>query len=135
MMVPWKRSTLKSDQGPAILAMKTAASGLVQADEEAVGERAATGKTVVTEGPLVRESQANGLTEGAVKESKGFIRSLRWAVEQLHGVVLDSATLVVQWLMRHAGSMTWRRLPPFAEKAMCLKAGRPRSCIWSAGPS
>lgn len=76
-MVPWDRFTLKSDQEPAIMMLKAAAAKIVQS---------ATGKAIVMEDSPVGESQSNGLVEGAVKEVKGIIRSLRWAVEQLHGV-------------------------------------------------
>ena len=74
---------------------QTAASRLVQA---------AMGDEIMTEDSFVGESQVNGLDEGAVKKSKGVTRSFMWAVEHLHGVVLDSASPVVPWLVRHAGS-------------------------------
>ena len=84
-MAALRRFTLKSDQDPAISWLKTAASELIQT---------ATGKELVMEDSSVSESQANGLAEGTVKSTTRFIRSLRWAVEQLHGVKLDSASSV-----------------------------------------
>ena len=95
------------------------------------------------EDSLVGHSQANGLAEGAVKEPEGVIRSLRSAVELFNGVVLDSAGLVVPWLVRRPSSMISRSLrgwdgqtqgkpyrkwlPPFAETVVYLKVGIPRS--------
>ena len=83
-MVPWRRFH-------AEVRSKTAASRLVQT---------ATGKELVNDDSLVGVSQANGLAEGAVKDFKGVIRSMRWTVEQLHGVVLDSAGPVVWCVMQ-----------------------------------
>ena len=137
--VPWTRFTLKSDQEPAIMALKTAAARLVQA---------ATGKEVVLEESPVSDSSANGLAENAVKEVKGVIRSLRWAFDELHGIKLDVQSPVLPWMVRHAGSMMSRarrgrdgrtafelrkgrpyrrRLPAFGEKVMYLKAGKQKS--------
>ena len=147
--LPWQRFTLKSDQEPAILALKAEAVRIVQS---------VTGKEVVLEESPVGDSQSNGLAEGAVKEIKGVVRSLRWALEELHGVKIEVSSPVLPWLVRHAGSMisrtrrgadgrtafelrkgkTYRRrLPPFGEKVMYLAAGKQKSrlldrwyCSW-----
>ena len=58
------------------------------------------GKEIVMGDPPVEESQAKGSAERAVKESKRVIRFLRCAVDQLHGIVLNFASLVVSWLVR-----------------------------------
>ena len=79
--MPWQRFTLKSDQEPAILALKAEAVKIVQS---------VTGKDIVLEESPVGDSQSNGLAEGAVKEIKGVVRSLRWALEELHGVKIES---------------------------------------------
>ena len=105
MMVPRKRFTLKYDQEPAISASKTA-----------------TGKEMVMGDFAVEESHANGLAEGVVKEPKGVIRSLRWTSEQLLGVVRFRKQ------ERQEASLIGR-LPPFAEKVLLLKAGKPKSCL------
>jgi hypothetical protein len=94
-------------------------------------------KEVVLEELPVGDSQSNGLAEMAVREVKGVVRSLRWALEELHGVKIENSSAVLPWLARHAGSMISRtrrgadgrtafelrkgrgykrRLPPFGEK-------------------
>ena len=138
-MIPWKGFTLKSDQEPAILALKAAAVKIVQN---------ATGKEIVMEESPVGDSQSNGLAENAVKEVKGIVRSMRWAFDELHGVKLDVSSSVLPWMVRYAGAMLSRtrrgadgrtafelrkgkpymkKLPPFGEKVMYLKAGKPKS--------
>ena len=127
--------TLKSDQEPAILSLKKAASRLAHT---------ATGREVCRS----MTCEWVGLAEGAVNETEGVIQSLRCAVEWLCGVVLDAASLVDPWLVRHAGSMISgsicglvgrtsfelrngklhrKRLPPLAEKVTYLTAGNVRS--------
>ena len=66
--LPWQRFTLKADQEPAILALKADAVRIVQS---------VTGKEVVLEESPVCDSQSNGVAEGAVKDIKGVVRSLR----------------------------------------------------------
>ena len=56
-----------------------------------------TGKEVVLEESLMGDSQSNGLAEGAVKEIKGVVRSLRWALEELHGVKIEVSSPVLPW--------------------------------------
>ena len=131
----YKRILLKRDQEPAIMALKSAAVKLVQL---------AIGKEILFEESPVGASAANGLAENAVKETKGVIRSLRLAFDELHGIKLDVQSPVLPWMVRHAGSMisrarrgqdggtAWelrrgkpysKRLPAFGEKVMYLKAG------------
>ena len=77
------------------------------------------------EDSLVGESQAHGLAEGAVKEVKGAIGSLQWAAEQVHRVKLDSASRIVPWCVRHAGSMMSRARLGLAGRTACeLRKGK-----------
>ena len=87
-MVPWTRFTLKSDQEPAILALKTEALKCL---------KVLAAKEVVLEESPVGDSQSNGLAEMAVREVKGVVRSLRWALEELHGMKISSASAVLPW--------------------------------------
>ena len=74
----------------------------------------------------VGDSQANGLAEGAATRTEGFTRSLRWAVEQQHGVTLDSASPAIPWLVRHASSMISRSRRGFGGRtAFELRQGKP----------
>jgi hypothetical protein len=79
------------------------------------------------------------------------VRSLRWALEELHGAKVENSSLVLPWLVRHAGSMISRarrgadgrtafelrkgknyrrRLPPFGEKVMYFEAGKLKSRLF-----
>ncbi len=73
------------------------------------------------------------------------MRSLRWALEELHGVKIEVSFPVLPWLARHAGSMisrtrrgtdgrtafelqegkTYRK--PFGKMVMYLAAGKQKS--------
>ena len=147
-MVPWNRFVLKSDQEPAIVSLKNEAVKVMMK---------LNGKSVVLEESPVGDSESNGLAEGAVKEAKGVIRSLRFSLEDLHGIEISHSSAILPWLVRHAGSMISRgrrgidgrtafelrrgkpyrrKLPPFGEKVMWLKAGKPKSRLedrWKEG--
>jgi hypothetical protein len=147
-MLPWTRFIFKSDQEPAILALKAEALKIL---------KVLAAKEVVLEESPVGDSQSNGLAECAVREVKGVVRSLRWALEELHGMKVENTSTVLPWLVRHAGSMISRtrrgadgrtafelrkgrcyrrRLPPFGEKVLYLEAGKLKSQLqdrWHEG--
>ena len=77
------------------------------------------------EDSLVGESQAKGLAEGAVKETKRVVRSGgQWG--QLHGVTLDCAILVVPMFASHTGPMISRECRCVdGQTAFELTKGRP----------
>ena len=98
-MLPWPRFILKSGQEPAILSLKAEALKILSV---------IANKEVVLDESPVGDSQSNGLAESAVREIKGVVRSLRWALEELHGVKVENSSPVLPWLVRHAGSMISR---------------------------
>ena len=87
--LPWPRFILKSDQEPAILALKAEALKVLMVLAE---------KEVVLEESPVGDSQSNGLAEMAVREVKGVVRSLRWALEELHGMKIGNSSAVLPWM-------------------------------------
>jgi hypothetical protein len=116
-LAPWRGFTLKSDQEPAIIALKTAAVKIVQG---------ATGKEIVMEESPVGDSQSNGLAENAVKEIKGIVRSMRWAYDEMHGVKLSVSSPVLPWMVRYAGAMLSRtRRGADGRTAYELRRGKP----------
>ena len=78
--------TMKSDQGPAILAFKSAIAA----------NRA--GKTAMIDSP-VRESKSNGAVEGAVRIWQGQFRTLRHYFERCIGRTVPTDNVLFGWLV------------------------------------
>jgi hypothetical protein len=131
----------KSDQEPAIVALKTAAARRLRAQH---------GIEVEINESLAYDSQSNGRAESAVKECKGVIRSLKFAVEELHGITLGQDSPQLTWIIHHGGQMiarsqrgpdgrtAWERrrgrpyrraLAPIGERVLYLPAGKKASTI------
>ena len=126
----------KSDQERALLAVKRSAMKILKETH---------GVTVIPEESPVGESQANGTAEGAVRDVKGLVRTLRHSVEELHGTTVGPSHPSLPWMVRHASSLYnrgqrdangrtpyelikgkpyRRQLPAFAEKIFYLPSGK-----------
>ena len=86
--VPWPLFTLRSDQEPAILALKVVAANRVQH---------ATSKDILFEEYPVGASAANGLAENAVEETRAG-SSYRCALHSTSSTVSRSTFRVRFWL-------------------------------------
>ena len=82
------------------------------------------GGTVVQEGPVVGESQPNGLVEEAGKTVREFVRVLKEQIEGKTKVKLKNDDVIIQWVIRWAAMMVSRY--------MVGKDGR-TSCEWRRG--
>jgi len=90
---------LKSDREPAILDLKTQASAVA---------RARHSLDIIPEESPEYEHQANGAAEVAVREVKAQARSLRFAVEELHGCIIGPEHVILPWLVSYGASMVNR---------------------------
>ena len=88
----YKKIVLKSDNEPAILALK-----------EAV--RKETDVEIVTEESPVGDHQANGLAENAVKNVQGQFRVMKDALESRHGRIIEGEHPAAPWLVMHAATV------------------------------
>lgn len=75
---------------------------LVQVTVAAV--RVSDGVTVLTEQTPKGESKANGLAEGAVRDIKAKVRTLKCATEKFLGVVIDHEHWSLPFLCKYAGA-------------------------------
>ena len=143
---------IRSDQAPAILALKEAAAARIRPH----------GVTAKPEESAVADSRGNGLAENAVKEVKNLARTMLSSLNERYGHTFTGADAVVVWLVRYCGQMMnrfrrgpegktsyelrrgrefKRKLPPFGEQALCQHPGaarRPRArarCICRTQPS
>eukprot|EP00971_Amphidinium_carterae_P027562 543033-Amphidinium_carterae.1 len=66
--------------------------------------------TIISEGSPVGAKQANGLAEGAVRDVKAQVRTLRAAVQQIHQVEISMRHACLPWMIRYS--------------AMCLSRGQ-----------
>ena len=87
----YRKIILKSDQEPAIVALKDSVS-------------AATGIEVIPEESPVGESQSNGRVERAVRTVKGQIRTMKEAVDSRFQDRIAGHHPVLSWLPRHAAA-------------------------------
>ena len=87
--------TLKSDQEPAIVALKKA----VALRRKAI--------TALIESP-VRESQSNGAIERAIRSWEGQFRTLRHQLEANMGAKLALSHALVEWMVVWAGDLITR---------------------------
>eukprot|EP00971_Amphidinium_carterae_P106851 2116603-Amphidinium_carterae.1 len=127
------RIHLRSDQEPAILALKEAAAARARLK----------GIEVVMEEPALHDSRGNGAAESAVKEIKDQTRTLLASTASKYGMELKGDHFLVPWLVRYAGQVInrcrrgadgktayelrkgrsfKREIPPFAERIMYMLA-------------
>ena len=128
---------VKTDQEPAILEVKREAAKLVR--EEG-------GIEIVPEESQAYVSPTNGIAEQAIQAIERKVRTLKFSVEQLHGVKLPPNHPLLVWAVEYAGQIESRthrytgvgrtafelrrgkaykrKLPPYGEKVMALTLGR-----------
>ena len=128
---------VKTDQEPAILEVKREAAKLVR-DEGGI--------EVVPEESQAYVSPTNGIAEQAIQAIERKVRTLKYSVEQLHGVKLPPNHAILPWCVEFAGQIesrmhrysgigrtafelrrgkTYKRkLPPFGEKVAALTLGK-----------
>ena len=91
-MLGYKQIIFRSDNEPAILALKDAVRK--ECDAEIILEEAPVG-----------DHRANGLVENAVKNVQGQFRVLKDALESRHGRRLEGGHQAAPWLVMHAASV------------------------------
>ena len=79
----------------------------------AAAARISHGVTVLTEQTPKGESKANGLAEGAVRDCKAKVRTLKYATEKFLGVVIDHEHWPLPFICKYAGAtiVRARRVP------------------------
>ena len=93
--VGYKRLILKSDNEPAIKALKDAVKAASQVD-------------VILEESKTGDSQSNGLAEVAVRESKRQCRAMKSALQEHLGVEIGEKHPILSWLARHGNFLISR---------------------------
>lgn len=91
----YKRAVIKSNQEPAIVALRTEIS------KAAVTE-------LVPEYSPKKDSKSNGLAENAVKELAGMIRTLKDSVEEKANIKLKEFSTLLTWIVDYAGTLITR---------------------------
>ena len=86
----WRRYVSKSENEPALLALKGAVSTVLK-DVEMVPKESPVG-----------DHAANGEAERAVREIKGVIRALKSSLEHRLGRTLPASHPILTWMPRHA---------------------------------
>ena len=89
----WKRLSFKSDNEPALLALK---KRVVESSQDI--------EMVPLESP-VGDHAANGDAEEAVKKIKQQIRKMKGSLEDFFGEYLDPSHSLIAWLPRHAADL------------------------------
>ena len=89
----WKRVSFKSDNEPALLALK---KRVVESSQDI--------EMVPLESP-VGDHAANGDAEEAVKKIKQQIRKMKGSLEDFFGEYLDPSHSLIAWLPRHAADL------------------------------
>ena len=82
--------TLKSDTEPAIIKFRNRVAAMCQAE-------------VTTEDAVEGDKESNGLIENAVVLLRGIIRTIKCHIESRTQEPLSDDSLVVPWLVEHAG--------------------------------
>ena len=111
--------------GRRVLAQELVAGGyprmIVRSDGEAAmvahvaaamkAASSSSGVELVREQTSLGDSRGNGLAEGAVKEVKGKIRTVRYAAEKGIGRVIPDSHDCLAWLVAHAAdTINWERI-------------------------
>ena len=94
-LLGYRRIHVKSDNEPAIVAMKNEL-------KKRLGE---VGVDMALEEVPVGDSQGNGAAEQAVGQMQGLSRTLLSALECRLGKKLEVNSVVIPWLVRHAGTV------------------------------
>ena len=92
----YKRIVLKSDQEPAIMALKRAIS------------RAMPGVEILMEESPVGAHAANGAIEGAIRRVAGQVRTLKDDVEKSYGVPISTRHPLLAFAVSHAADLITR---------------------------
>ena len=147
----YRRQVIRSDGEPAILAHIQASVHLAMLQNEAT--------ELVREVSTKGDSAGNGLAEGAVKEVKGKIRTLRHAAEEALGRKIPDTAPALSWLVTFAamsinldragvdgrtpyelryGRSFKRALVLWGQKVQCMRPGRlvsraPSDSRWEEG--
>ena len=96
--VGYSEVIFKSDQEPAILALKAAVA------KEWQGNITMDPSAVRNEESPVGEHESNGAVENAVRRIQGQVRTLRNALESRYRVHIDRNSNVVPWMISHAAA-------------------------------
>ena len=91
----YKKMILKSDQEPAIMALKESVKR--ERDEDIVMEESPVG-----------ESASNGSIENAVRNVQGQVRSMRDALETRYQIKINGESSCIPWMVRHAANLISR---------------------------
>ena len=94
-LLGYNKLVLKSDQEPAIIALKAAV------------KRENINNIILEESP-VADSQGNGMVERAVQEVQGQVRTLKDALETRYGIKVLGGHTCLPWLVSHAGNLISR---------------------------
>ena len=92
-----KRFIFKTDQEPALIALRDRIIELLGPEFEIVPEVSAIG-----------ESESNGTIERAVRALGGLIRTLKVSAQQSFNCALESGSPVLEWLIQYAGFLLSR---------------------------
>ena len=91
----YKKMILRSDQEPAIMALKESVKR--ERDEDIVMEESPVG-----------ESASNGSIENAVRNVQGQVRSMRDALETRYQIKINGESTCVPWMVRRAANLISR---------------------------
>ena len=94
-LLGYKRIVLKSDQEPAILALKAEV-------------KRTSGVEIVPELSPVGESQSNGRAERAVRTTKGQFRTMKEALDSRYKDRIPASHPVLSWMPRHSAASVTR---------------------------
>ena len=94
-VVGYREITLKSDTESAIVAFRNRVTALCKAE-------------VTTEDAVKGDKESNGLIENAVMQLRGTIRTIKCHIESSTQEPLDDDSLVMPWLVEHAGCILSR---------------------------
>ena len=86
---------VRSDQEPAIRRLCTTSGARARVE---------AGMTIIPEEAPRGDSQANGLAEGAVRDLKAKVRTLKAALERFLGITVDHTHRCLPWLVMYAAA-------------------------------
>ena len=89
-LLGYREITLKSDTEPAIIAFRNRVAALCKAE-------------VTMEDAVKGDKESNGLIENAITLMRGIVRTIKCHIESKTQEPLGDESLVVPWLVEHAG--------------------------------
>ena len=109
---------LKTDNEPAILELKREAVKIAREE---------VNMDIIPEESMDYVSQTNGPVEATVKQVEDKARTLKFSVEQMHGVKFEDNHAVLKWAVRYAGQILSRahRFEADGRTAYELRKGKP----------